>query len=132
MTRTLALAALALAASGAAAGRVTAPEVESDRTVTGTLTEARVHFLSAATGHRPEFAAHMGLRANLPAVLVTAGGDVYYLAARPDTLAPLSGKGVKVVGKLQSAAGVLKPDRVWVRAGETWEEVKPQRPEGRP
>jgi hypothetical protein len=125
MIRTLVLITTILMVAPSVAGPAKADlEIKVDQEMVGTLSEARVHFLTTVTKRKNDLAAYMGLRANMPAVLVTEDDDLYYIAAPPEELAALVGKTVKITGKLQPDSGLLKPSRLWVKTDGGWSEVK--------
>lgn len=98
---------------------------DKSKTVEGTLVDTMCYFKEGFTANTHRGVLNCGTacaKMGIPVGLLTAGGKVYVLVGPSLQLASHVGKGARVTGTVKQ--GSLVPEKVEVKKGDSWEEVK--------
>jgi hypothetical protein len=97
---------------------------DKDTTVTGELVDTHCYAAGGATGEQHgQTCGGACAKSGIP-VAVLADGKAWTLATNPVPLASAVGKQVRVTGTQSSESQVMVPEKVEVKDGENWKEVK--------
>jgi hypothetical protein len=114
----------ALLLSGISVRALAADEKKDEaKTVTGELVDTHCYSAGGATGEGHAKCGSACAKSGVP-VAVLADGKTWTLATNPVPLASAVGKEVRVTGEQNAETQVIVPDKVEVKQGDTWTEVK--------
>jgi hypothetical protein len=108
--------------AGGLSYRALAADAEK-KTVEGELLDTHCYAAGAATGEKHAECGAKCAKSGIP-VAVLVDGKAWTLATNPVPLASAVGKTVRVTGSLNTEAQVVVPDKVEVKDGDNWKELK--------
>ena len=103
--------------------RAYAAEKGESKTVEGELVDTHCYAAGGAMGEKHATCGAKCAKSGIP-VAVLADGKAWTLATNPAPLADSVGKTVRVTGAQNAESQVLVPEKVEVKDGENWKEVK--------
>jgi len=108
---------------GMASGLALAQQKAESKTVEGELVDLHCYSAGGAKGEKHAACAKKCMASGIPAG-VLVDGKAWTLATNPAPLAEHASKTVRVTGKANADAQVLIPDKIEVKDGDSWTEVK--------
>jgi hypothetical protein len=112
-----------LMAAGLLTGLAVGEEKPSAKVIEGELVDLQCYSAGGARGEKHAACAKKCMASGIPAG-VAAEDRTWTLATNPVPLADHAAKTVRVTGKANEKTGVLMPEKIEVKDGDTWSEVQ--------
>jgi len=100
-----------------------AEQANAGKTWQGELIDMQCYSAGGAKGEGHKDCATKCMSSGIPAGILV-DGNAYTLATNPKPLAPYAASTIRVTGELNDQTKVISPDKIEVKEGDNWKEVK--------